>query len=24
MSGVDEYYPAKGRVIIHLDMNAFY
>ncbi|MHA6483677.1 DNA polymerase IV [Paenibacillus sp. strain BS8-2] len=24
MSGVDEYYPTKGRVIIHLDMNAFY
>jgi len=24
MSGVEEHYPAKGRVIIHLDMNAFY
>ncbi|MDQ6423305.1 DNA polymerase IV [Paenibacillus sp. LHD-117] len=24
MSGVQDHYPAKGRVIIHLDMNAFY
>ncbi|WP_424766910.1 DNA polymerase IV [Paenibacillus sp. sgz302251] len=24
MTTVNEYYPAKGRVIIHLDMNAFY
>lgn len=24
MTNVDEHYPAKGRVIIHLDMNAFY
>ncbi len=24
MSNVSEHYPAKGRVIIHVDMNAFY
>ncbi|MBD2872804.1 DNA polymerase IV [Paenibacillus arenilitoris] len=24
MANVNEHYPAKGRVIIHLDMNAFY
>ncbi len=24
MKNVNEHYPAKGRVIIHLDMNAFY
>lgn len=24
MTNVNEHYPAKGRVIIHLDMNAFY
>lgn len=24
MSGVEDHYPAKGRVILHLDMNAFY
>ncbi|WP_138495550.1 DNA polymerase IV [Paenibacillus pinistramenti] len=24
MSSVDEYYPANGRVILHVDMNAFY
>ncbi|MDO3410893.1 DNA polymerase IV [Saccharibacillus sp. CPCC 101409] len=24
MTDVDRYYPAKGRVILHVDMNAFY
>lgn len=24
MQKVDQYYPAKGRVILHVDMNAFY
>lgn len=24
MEGTEQYYPAKGRVILHLDMNAFY
>ena len=24
MRNLDEYYPAKGRVILHVDMNAFY
>ncbi|GIP21243.1 DNA polymerase IV [Paenibacillus sp. J22TS3] len=24
MKNVEEYYPAKGRVILHIDMNAFY
>ncbi|WP_223069623.1 DNA polymerase IV [Paenibacillus caui] len=24
MNEVDQYYPAKGRVILHIDMNAFY
>lgn len=24
MSNVNDHYPVKGRVIIHLDMNAFY
>lgn len=24
MDNVDKYYPAKGRVVLHVDMNAFY
>lgn len=24
MQNVDQYYPASGRVILHVDMNAFY
>ncbi|MNO37702.1 DNA polymerase IV [compost metagenome] len=24
MKNIDEYYPSKGRVVLHVDMNAFY
>ncbi|MNW37494.1 DNA polymerase-4 [Fontibacillus panacisegetis] len=24
MKNIDEYYPARGRVVLHVDMNAFY